>query len=150
MSFTVVCWDIDTANNQQAAVIAGELTRALTRFRPARMLSHAALISTDIPDGIDAVRDAFDAMSTRFPGQFFYVSVDVPDDSPLVEGTFPATADLVSAHAITGSDRNPLARLTLALAPSSSPHAIRRSRGARTRRSKSTRTRARKSSRKPK
>jgi len=132
MSFTVVSWDIDTSSHDQASEISGELTRQLARFRPARLMPQSAIISSDGSGGIDEIRDTLDTVSGRFPGQFFYVSVDVPDDSPLVEGIFPPAADLDGAHEITGSDRNPLPRQTLALAPS--PALAAAPRGARGRR----------------
>jgi hypothetical protein len=110
VSFTVIAWDIDTSNASHAGEIAGALKERMRKFGAVQVRGHAAVVRTSARGGIDAVRDELDAISGEYLGSFYYLSIDVPDDDPIMAGNFPKASDLDAARKITGDASNPFQR----------------------------------------
>lgn len=115
MAFSKLSWEISTSDPARAAQIAGAVNDVLVGFpENARLLNHTVLLSGR--EDIDQVRNAFDAIAGRFAAEFFYTSATFQGSQGDLQGAYPPSADLDTAHRFTGDSRNPLQRGALAIA----------------------------------
>jgi hypothetical protein len=113
MAFAKVSWEISTADPTKAVEIGRAVRQALAGFHPCVLLSDTVLFDTD-DENIDDIRDALDAVATRFRAELYYTSAQFPRGTGDLQGAYPPTADLDRAHEITGDSRIPRERIPLA------------------------------------
>jgi hypothetical protein len=115
MAFSKVSWEISTGDPGRAAQIANAVDNALAAFPDtARLLNHTVLLSGR--EDIDQVRGTLDAVAAQFPAEFFYTSATFQGSQGDLQGAYPPSADLDTAHRFTGDSRNPFQRGALAIA----------------------------------